>query len=94
MDIREYDVPYHVRFSIDTGAQPLRPSPAAEAAPGVPFLPFSVLHLGSTITHSSFPLAFRFTAETRCARWYTVTAKTSGISLEWRQDLLKFAEAR
>lgn len=32
MDIREYDVPYHVRFSIDTGAQPQRPAPHPQHA--------------------------------------------------------------
>lgn len=84
-DLREYDVPYHVRFCIDIG-NPTFCFPFCFCF----FFPFSWLKLRiCSVIMEVFDNAY---ADVRCGQWYDVSISSTGVFLEKRIDLLQRAE--
>lgn len=88
IDLREYDVPYHVRFAIDNGE--------------FWFLLSCFFNIYSVIPSSNALLLYLYlsslliTCDTdiRSGQWYDVVVSDSGVTLERRTDLLQRAEVR
>ena len=77
IDLREYDVPYHVRFAIDIGEHYTFKS----------FI-FSHADLSLTLWYSKIKMF----ADVRCGQWYNVSVSGSDVLLQRREDLLQRAE--
>lgn len=77
IDLREYDVPYHVRFAIDNG----EPYTCTSCI-------FSHADLPLTLWYSKIKMS----ADVRCGQWYNVSVSGSDALLQRREDLLQRAE--
>ena len=77
IDLREYDVPYHVRFAIDNGEHYT-----------CKFFIFSHADLSLTLWYSKIKMF----ADVRCGQWYNVSVSGSDVLLQRREDLLQRAE--
>lgn len=89
IDLREYDVPYHVRFAIDNGKFLYL------------FLSSCLKHLFKyPIFYCHVIFIFIISLlntrdpDIRCGLWYDVGVSTDGVTLERRTDLLQRAEVR
>lgn len=82
-DLREFDVPYHVRFAIDNGNVLLLVS-------GVSF--FFSLWITELQIYSSNAYLSSFNSDIRCGLWYDVSISSSEITVKRRTDLLQRAE--
>lgn len=86
-DIREYDVPYHVRFAIDNGTFRYFV---------FMLLIFILLPYSPLVRYCLFimTLAKTWDLDIRCGQWYDVGVSNNGVTLEKRTDLLQRAEVR
>lgn len=89
VDMREHDVPYHVRFAIDTGEGGRG---GARGGDGTPHNRAWLRSRPSPRTHA--PARASSAADVRCGHWFTVRAKGGRVTLERRADLLQRAEPR
>lgn len=84
VDLREYDVPYHVRFAIDNG----------NLIFSCGFQSYYIV----VIEVKLYKLAFSFDtkiscfSDVRCGQWYDVSVSSTSVMLEKRTDLLQRAE--
>lgn len=81
--LREYDVPYHVRFAIDNGKFVLLLLRLAFGRKGSNFK----IKLFISCDMSCF-------LDIRCGQWYDVSVSSNDVILERRTDLLQRAEVR
>lgn len=78
-DLREYDVPYHVRFAIDKG----------DIFCDCFFICCKILCL---YVFHSLSIKFNSYLDVRCGQWYDVSVSSAGVMFERRTDLLQRAE--
>lgn len=87
VDLREYDVPYHVRFAIDNGDTIFFLS-VWTFTKIVSIKKLHFIYLSFSDMRASCDL------DVRCGQWYDVSVSSAGLMLEKRTDLLQRAEVR
>ncbi|KAJ0887133.1 putative DNA-directed DNA polymerase [Helianthus annuus] len=78
VDLREYDVPYHVRFAIDNGEINSTHMPMYNKCLNILYVTFFTLK--------------SYLSDIRSGLWYDVNVSSDGVTLERRHDLLQRAE--
>lgn len=80
-DLREFDVPYHVRFAIDNGNS------------FITILSFLIfLGIPKVRLYSISLILESHNSDIRCGQWYDVSVSSAGTTVEKRTDLLQRAE--